>query len=152
MNRLAMFSTLAMVVAAAACQESLPTSDASFVDGVDETASVHESNNRAELAGTQGGEAITGSSIVNFTGNGMNAWRSNVNVKGDLDAGTYSFYVISPDGTNRMLVCTFSVPGRQGCSSDTNVGGFATAEVEDGSGAVVASGSYARRGGNRFKE
>lgn len=153
MKRSLTFATLAALAFTAACSDNLPTATGNSIAPVDETASVHESNNRAELSGTQGSAAVSGSSIVNFTGNAGNAWRSNVNLKGDLAPGTYSFFVISPDGTNRMFVCSFTLDpnGRQGCSADTNLGGFATAEVEDGTGTVIASGSYARRGGNRFK-
>ena len=149
------FSTMAAGFAAlvltAGC-ESSPTDATTARDGrtAGNPSFVHESNNRAELSGSQNGNILGGHVIINFVkGNG---WRSTVNVKGDLAAGTYSLYTTHPT-FGEQLVCSFTVIGtdsRQGCSSDTNVPGFAAAEVRDESGTVVASGGFARRGGARF--
>ncbi len=111
----------------------------------------HESNNRATLTGMQGGSAITGIAIINYVA-GREAWRSTVGLRGNLAAGTYTLFAISPNGATSFAVCSFTVDGmgsRQGCSADTDVGGFLRAEVRDASGNVVASGRFMRRGGNR---
>lgn len=136
---------LSCALALAACSEQGAPTD--LDRGLDTSA--HESNNRADLTG----DGISGQAIVNFTGNSGNAWLSTVNLSGDLADGTYDFYVINEVTGAETLVCSFTLAGnggRQGCSSDTNLGGFHLAEVRDG-GTVVAEGRFERRGGNRFK-
>lgn len=126
--------------------------------GVDQTSSfadAHESNNRAELTGMQDGTALSGTAIVNYAKGSPTEWQSTVNVKGDLDNGTYSFFVAGgPSGAAGTLVCTFTVDGsgRQGCSADTPLEvGFARAEIREEDGTVIATGVFARRGGNRVR-
>ncbi len=134
-------------LATAACAESTPTE---LPHGGPSFA--HESNNRAELSGMQNGNTIRGQAIINYVA-GTDGWRSTVNLRGKLAAGTYTFFAISPDGLTAMPVCSFTLNGRggrQGCSADTDLGGFATAEVRDAAGNVVASGLFDRRGGARF--
>ena len=152
-------TALVLVVALlAGCNAEMPTSaDLSNLEEISGTASAHESNNRAELSGMQDGASLTGSAIVNYVKGAAEGdlWRSNVNVKGNLAAGTYDFYVllVNMDGvSNETLVCSFDVTesgGRQGCNADTDLPGFNTAEVREADGDIVASGTFARRGGNR---
>lgn len=63
-----------------------------------------------------------------------------MNLAGDLNPGTHTLIITSPNGLNEFEVCSFTLDpnGRQGCSSNTNVGGFATARVEDSMGNIVA--------------
>lgn len=111
----------------------------------------HTANNQANLSGMQNGNGITGNAITNYVA-GRDGWQSTVNLQGDLAAGTYTFFAIGPGGV--QPVCSFTVGGRggrQGCSADTDLGGFARAEVQYQDGTVVASGIFERRGGNREK-
>lgn len=107
----------------------------------------HESNNKAELTGTG-----TGNAIVNYIeGREANQWTANVRVRG-LDAGEYSYVLVAPDGTDAATVCDFTARerGSAGCSNSSfDTGGFATAEVRDEDGNVVADGTFVRRGGQR---
>lgn len=108
----------------------------------------HESNNKAELSGV----GTTGTAVVNYIeGREDNQWTANVRVRG-LDAGDYSYVLVAPNGTDAKTVCTFTAKakGSAGCSdSSFETGGFATAEVRDEDGDVVAEGAFARRGGQR---
>ena len=135
----------------AGCGQDVPTAS----EDLAAPAFAHESNNRADLSGTQDGTAIAGMAIVNYAKGAPREWRSTVNLKGELDPGTYTFYV-SLNGTNQTAVCTFTVDengGRQGCSADTDLPGFNMATVREGNmvaaGDVVASGTFDRRGGQR---
>lgn len=135
----------------AACSQDLPTASADLLT----PSFAHLSNNSAELSGMQDGTRITGKAIINYAKGAPQEWRSTVNLNGDLDAGTYTFYV-SLNGTNQTAVCTFTVDGnggRQGCSGDTDLGGFNMATVREGNidanGDIVASGTFERRGGQR---
>lgn len=141
---------LSLCLIVAGCGQDSPTGaeSATFVAGGPSFA--HESNNSAALSGTQGGETIEGQAIINYAKGAPKEWRSTVNLRGDLDAGTYTFFVNGPGG--KTAVCSFTVGesgGRQGCSADTDLEGFGTATVEDSGGNVVASGSFSRRGGMR---
>lgn len=123
-------------------------------DATSETpvAYAHEANNRATLSGS-----VTGTAIVNYiagrSDSQSDSFQSTVNVKGDLPDGTYGFYVAGgPSGAAGVLVCTFEAgQGRLGCSADKDLPGFARAEIRDAGGVVIASGVFARRGGNRDK-
>jgi hypothetical protein len=105
----------------------------------------HESNNKAELAG-----AATGTALVNYVaGRESEQWSANARVQG-LEPGTYTYTVNGPAGIQQ--ICTFTADGRgsDGCSvSSIDLGGFATAQIRDAAGAVVAEGTFERRGGNR---
>ncbi len=137
-------------LATAACSET----STSLSTELDQTARfAHESNNQATLSGMQGNNAITGNAIINYIA-GTEGWRSSVNLSGALTNGTYTLFAVAPDGVTVMEVCSFTVSGpggRQGCSADTDLAGFATAQVRDSEGSIVASGTFARRGGNRGK-
>lgn len=129
----------------AACDNS-PAEPA--LDGL-QPSFAHESNNGAELVG----DGVRGSATVNFVrgaGDGPN-WRSTAHLRG-LDPGSYDFY-FTLNGANETLVCSFlaGMGGTGGCSGDTNVPGFNTGEIRTIDGTVVASGTFARRGGNRFE-
>lgn len=126
--------------------DAVSSDAASFETALGTTADAHESNNRANLTGM-----ATGTAIVNYVA-GREAWRSTVNLEGDLADGTYGYYVAGgPSGDAGQLVCTFTVDGngRMGCSADTDLPGFARAEIRDSEDNVVASGMFVRRGGNR---
>lgn len=126
--------------------DAMGSDAANFESSRGTTADAHESNNKATLSGM-----VTGTAIVNYLA-GTEGWRSSVNVRGDLANGTYGYYVAGgPSGDAGVLVCTFTVDGggRQGCSADTDLPGFTRAEIRDSDGNVIASGTFARRGGNR---
>lgn len=142
------FASISALLATAALSAACTDAPMAAVDG---PSLAHESNNRATLSGTQDGRTITGSAIINYV-SGREGWQSTVNLQGDLAAGTYTFFAISPNGMTEFAVCSFTVAangGRQGCSADTDVGGFLTAEVRESDGTVVARGTFQRRGGNR---
>lgn len=107
-------------------------------------AYAHESNNRATLSG----DGVTGTASVNYVA-GTEGWQSTARVQG-LAAGGYT-YAVNLNGTNQTAICTFTSNGRgsAGCSADTDVPGFNTAVILDADGDVVASGTFARRGGTR---
>ncbi|MEO5589407.1 MAG: hypothetical protein ABIS03_07455 [Gemmatimonadaceae bacterium] len=137
--------------ASAACSEAT-TSPAVSSDGL-EVLAAHESNNRATLSGMQAGNQITGTAIINYVA-GQDGWRSTVNLDGILAPGTYTFYAVAPNGTTLRFVCSFTIAvegDRQGCSADTDLLGFATAQVRDAGGNIVAGGTFERRGGTRSK-
>ena len=108
----------------------------------------HESNNKAELTGV----GTTGTAIVNYIeGRTTQQWTGNVRVRG-LAVGDYSYVLVSPTGADAATVCTFTAAanGSAGCSNSSfDTGGFATAQVRNEAGAVVASGTFERRGGQR---
>lgn len=142
---------LAAALLTAACADA-PTAapTAEFQHGGPNFA--HESNNQATLSGTQDGNAITGNAIINYVA-GREGWQSTVNLQGDLAAGTYTFFATGGPGV-LQAICSFTVDGsggRQGCSANTDLIGFTGAEVREADGTVVASGTFARRGGNREK-
>lgn len=119
---------------------------AAAMAGTSSTAAfaAHESNNRAELTGVG-----TGVAIVNYAKGAPAEWRSSVNVRG-LPDGTHTFRVAGGPMPAPQTLCTFTVgDGRSGCSSDADLRGFTTAQIVDSSGTVVASGVFARRGGQR---
>jgi hypothetical protein len=110
----------------------------------------HEANNKAQLSGDASGTAI-----VNYIeGRDSQQWTANARVQG-LEPGTYSYVLIAPKnngGGEVATVCTFEADGKgsDGCSNSSfDTGGFATAEIQDEDGDVVASGTFERRGGNR---
>lgn len=108
-------------------------------------SAAHESNNRAELSG----DGVGGHAIVNYVA-GTEGWSSTARVMG-LEPGQYTF-AVSLNGTNLTTVCTFTADGSgsDGCSDqDAELPGFNTAVILDADGDVVASGVFARRGGNR---
>ncbi len=136
-------------LASAACSEIPSSPERSF--DAPELRLAHESNNRAQLTGMQDGNTITGTAIINYVA-GTEGWQSSVNLQGELAPGTYTFFAIGPGGV--QPVCSFTVvtsDDRQGCSADTDLGGFGRAEVRDSAGNVVASGMFERRGGKREK-
>lgn len=137
------FLALSLIVGLAGC-DAASTSDGQSSSAAP-VAYAHESNNQATLSG-----AVTGNAIVNYVA-GREGWRSSVNVRGNLANGTYGFFVAGgPSGNAGQLVCTFTAGrGRLGCSADTDLPGFTRAEIRDSDGNVVASGLFARRGGNR---
>lgn len=141
---------LTAVILVAACADA-PTatfqSDALQPGG---PSFAHESNNQAGLSGTQNGNAITGNAIINYVA-GRDGWQSTVTLQGDLAPGTYTLFAIGGPG-GVQPVCSFTVDGsggRQGCSADTDLGGFRFAEVRYQDGTVVARGTFERRGGQR---
>lgn len=106
----------------------------------------HNGNNKAALSGPTG---ATGDAIVNYS-EGTGTFSSTVNVSG-LAPGSYTF-TVSLNGNNVQIICGFVVDGsgRSGCSDqDRALAGFNRAEIRDASGAVVASGDFARRGNCR---
>lgn len=107
----------------------------------------HESNNKADLSG-----AASGTAVVNYIeGRDGQQWTATTRLQ-DLQAGTYSFVLIAPNGTEGVTVCTFSSDGAgsAGCSNSSfDTGGFAGAQIQDEDGDVVASGTFVRRGGRR---
>ncbi len=112
----------------------------------------HESNNKGTLSGMQDGRSLSGSAIINYVA-GTEGWRSTVNVVGVLSPDTYTFFATGGPGV-LQAVCSFTVTssgGRQGCSADTDLAGFAAVEVRDSAGNTVVSGTFERRGGNREK-
>lgn len=114
----------------------------------------HESNNQSVLSGTQDGNAISGNAIINYV-KGVEGWQSTVSLSGNLAPDTYTFYAVAPMGGALRTICSFTVTdqngGRKGCSANTDVAGFATAQIQDSNGNIVASGTFERRGGNREK-
>ncbi len=146
-----MIAVALAVLATAACADSAtaPASSASDL----EVRLAHNSNNQASLSGSQNGNAISGNAIINYVA-GREGWQSTVNLQGTLAADTYTFYAVAPNGVTLRFVCSFTLDGqggRQGCSADTDLLGFATAQVRDSEGNIVASGMFDRRGGNREK-
>lgn len=117
-----------------------------LVLGTAGTASAaHNGNNLAELTG----DGVDGSAVVNYS-EGRGTFNATVNVSG-LEAGVYTVVVVSPNGAVETAVCSFDpADGRDGCSAtDLTLGGFATVEVQDAGGAVVAVGTFERRGNCR---
>lgn len=108
----------------------------------------HESNNRAELVGS----TASGVAIVNYAKGAPDEWKSTVNVDG-LAPGAYTFRVAGGPQNRIQPVCDFVIEdngGRQGCSDQSaDLSGFSRAEIVDATGAVVASGVFERRGGQR---
>lgn len=105
----------------------------------------------------QNGDRITGQAIVNYAKGAPEdrEWPATVNLRGDLDAAIYTFYV-SLDGADQTAICTFTVRengGRQGCTGNVPLPGFNTATVREGdmdsNGEIVATGTFTRRGGQR---
>ncbi|CAN5623206.1 hypothetical protein BH23GEM9_BH23GEM9_27000 [soil metagenome] len=149
MRSFAILATFSTALFLGACGTELPTAD------VDPPLFAHESNNQAQLSGMQNGTAITGVAIVNaiVTRGQVTGWRSAVNVQGDLAPGTY-FFTVNLNGGNQTTVCSFTVDeergGRQGCNADTNLPGFNRVEIRDSENSIIASGTFDRRGGNRF--
>ncbi|MBA3404617.1 MAG: hypothetical protein H0U13_08045 [Gemmatimonadaceae bacterium] len=136
-------------LAVAACAEA-PTGPANSALNAPEVRLAHESNNQASLTGSQNGNTITGNAIINYVA-GTEGWQSSVSLQGDLAEGTYTFFALGGPG-GVQAVCSFTIDengGRQGCSADTDLGGFVRAEVRDEDGIVVASGIFERRGGTR---
>jgi hypothetical protein len=109
----------------------------------------HNGNNYAELTGVQGTDVITGTAVINYS-EGQGTFNSTLNASG-LDAGDYRFTVNGPAGVQEICTFTVSGGGRQGCSAqDQALGGFGSAQIrEAGSGAIVASGTFERRGNCR---
>ena len=137
--------TTAVLCAAFAVAGCDATSSGDALSSADApTAYAHESNNRATLSG----DGITGTASVNYVA-GTEGWRSTARVRG-LDAGDYTF-AVNLNGTNQTAICSFTSDGKgsEGCSADTDVPGFNTAVILDSDGTVVASGTFARRGGTR---
>lgn len=107
----------------------------------------HALNNRADLLG----DGVIGQAIVGHTNETLDDGWSSASLQGDLAAGTYGYYV-SLDGAGETLVCSFDVTrmdSRQGCAADANLPRFNTAVVRDAEGVPLASGVFARRGGDR---
>ncbi|CAN5647103.1 hypothetical protein BH23GEM5_BH23GEM5_13550 [soil metagenome] len=150
---IASFAMMATLLGAA-CSQDLPTA------APDQPLFAHESNNSADLSGMQGSTTITGKAIINYAKGAPKEWRSSVNVQGNLQPGTYTFAVnlviptqggVQPGQFQR--ICTFTVSGkggRQGCSADTDLGGFSMVFILDSADNIVASGTFDRRGGMRF--
>ena len=109
----------------------------------------HESNNRAELTSAIDA-GVAGKAVVNYAKGAPNEWKSVAQVSGLTPATAYNFTVNGPAGV--QLVCSFTT-NAQGAGSCTDgekdLGGFGTAQIRAADGAVVASGSFDRRGGNR---
>lgn len=107
----------------------------------------HESNNKAELTGAASGTAV----VNDIEGRDRQQWTANTRLQG-LEPGTYTFVLVAPNGTEGVTVCTFTSDGQgsSGCSNSAfDTGGFASAQIQDEAGDAVASGTFARRGGNR---
>lgn len=112
-------------------------------------AAAHNGSNKAELAGDGG----TGTSVVNYS-KGHDTFNASARVLG-LDEGTYTFRLRSPDGQTAFDVCELESTGSGSatCSEvHRDFGGFATGEIVDDEGTVVAEGTYARRGNCRDPE
>ena len=109
----------------------------------------HESNNRAELTSALD-SGVTGKSIVNYAKGAPNEWKSVARVSGLTPATAYTFTVNGPAGIQEVCSFTTNTRGAGGCTDgEKDLGGFGTAQIRDADGAVVASGSFDRRGGNR---
>jgi hypothetical protein len=109
-------------------------------------SAAHFGNNKAALVG----DGVTGTAIVNYS-EGTGTFNGSARVSG-LEEGTYTFQVVSPDGQTATPICTFEADGNgtDGCSATgLTLGGFATAEIADANGEVVADGTFERRGNCR---
>ncbi len=109
-------------------------------------SAAHFGNNKAALVG----DGVTGTAIVNYS-EGTGTFNGSARVSG-LEEGTYTFQVVSPDGQTATPICTFTADGNgtDGCSATgLTLGGFATAEIADANGEVVADGTFERRGNCR---
>jgi hypothetical protein len=105
----------------------------------------HNGNNRADLAGE-----ATGRAVVNYS-EGRGTFNGTVTVKG-LEAGEYTFQVRSPNGQVTAEVCDLVAGknGAAGCSAqDLELPGFATGEIVDAEGAILATGVFDRAGNCR---
>ena len=126
-----------------------------ILGGAGNVYAAHESNNRAALSGAGG---VSGTAHVNYV-KGTEGWSSTVSVFG-LATGNYVFAVRLNAGAFQT-VCAFSADGvgSDGCSDqDSVLGGFNQAVIvadtngnglADAGEMVVASGTFARRGGCR---
>ncbi len=112
----------------------------------------HNGNNKAELSGAGG---VTGTAVVNYA-EGQGAFNGTITVSGLTPDTSYSFYVSGAGaGAAGRLICsgTSSSSGTFTCSEQKLVlPGFTTAQVRTSDGAVVASGTFERRGNCRDPE
>lgn len=111
----------------------------------------HNGNNKAELTGAGG---VTGSAVVNYS-EGRSTFNGNITVSGLAPNTAYSFFVNGAGSTPGRLICsgTSDSSGTFTCSAQKlTLPGFASAELRTSSGAVVASGVFARRGNCRDPE
>ena len=121
-----------------------------LVMGVTPTASAaHNGNNKAVIAGTTDIDA-TGKAVVNYS-EGQGTFNGTITVRNLIAGATYTFQVSgTAASTPGVNVCT-GVANSQGTFTcgfqSTALPGFATAEVEDVNGNVVATGTF-DRGGN----
>lgn len=109
-------------------------------------SAAHNGNNKAELTGPRG---VTGTAIVNYS-EGQGTFNATARVAG-LPAGTYTFAVFNA-ANGSQTICTFTSDGTgtAGCSAQhLELEGFGVARIVDSSGAIVASGNFARRGNCR---
>lgn len=108
-------------------------------------AAAHNGNNKAELSGSTG---ITGNAIVNYS-EGQGTFNGVTSVQ-NIPDGAYT-YTVSLNGNNPQVICTFTATnGTGGCSEqDRPLAGFNMAEIRNAAGAVVASGTFDRRGNCR---
>lgn len=115
-------------------------------------SAAHNGNNKANLAGVGTETDATGTAIVNYR-EGTSTFNGTVTVRNLIPGETYEFYVTgAAAGTAGVLICSgeASESGLFRCSAQgLALPGFASAEVREDDGDVVATGTFARRGNCR---
>jgi len=109
----------------------------------------HNGNNKAELSGAGG---VTGVAVVNYS-EGQGTFNGTITVQGLAPNTSYSFSVTGAGaGAAGRLICsdTSNSTGTFTCNAQgLTLPGFTTAQVRTSGGAIVASGTFERRGNCR---
>ncbi len=115
-------------------------------------SAAHNGNNKAQLVGVGTETDATGQAIVNYR-EGTGTFNGTVTVRNLMAGETYEFYVTgAAAGDAGVLICSgeASNSGLFRCSAQAlALPGFTTAEVREGDGDVVATGTFLRRGNCR---
>lgn len=115
-------------------------------------SAAHNGNNKAPLTGIGMESDATGNAIVNYS-KGTESFNGKVTVRNLVPGATYEFYVTgAAAGMAGVLICSDEATngGTFTCSAQgLGSPGFATAEVREDDGTVVASGTFLRRGNCR---
>lgn len=115
-------------------------------------SAAHNGNNRATLMGVAPEVDASGQAIVNYR-EGTGTFNGRVTVQNLIPGETYEFYVTgAAAGAAGVLICSgeANAGGVFTCSTqDLRLPGFATTQVREADGEVVATGVFARRGNCR---